>query len=88
MRTTLTLEPDVARLIEEATARERKPIKQIVNEALRRGLSPRGTTRPPGRFRVQPHRTRLQPGIDLESPNKLVDELEDDAVIARMRSPR
>ena len=88
MRTTLTLEPDVARLIEEATARERKPIKQIVNEALRRGLSPRGASRPAGRFRVQPHRARLQPGIDLESPNKLVDELEDDAVIARMRSPR
>jgi hypothetical protein len=88
VRTTLTLEPDVARLIEEAAARQRKPVKQIVNEAIRRGLASRGASRPAKRYRVQPHRTRLQPGVDAESFNKLVDELEDEAVVTKMRSVR
>jgi hypothetical protein len=88
MRTTLTLEPDVARLIEEAAARQRKSIKQVVNEAIRRGLAPRGATRPAKRYRVQPHRTGLQAGVDAESFNKLVDELEDESVVTKMRSAR
>jgi hypothetical protein len=88
MRTTLTLEPDVARLIEEAAARQRKPVKQVVNEALRRGLAPRGAARSAKRYRVHPHRTELRPGVDAESFNKLVDELEDEAVVTKMRSAR
>jgi hypothetical protein len=84
----LTLEPDVARLIEDAAAEQRKPIKQIVNEALRRGLLPRDARRPARRFRVNPHRTRLQPGVDGDSFNQLADELEDDAVAAAMRSTK
>lgn len=85
MRTTLTLEPDVARLIEEEAHRQHKPIKQVVNEALRRGLAPAGA-RPRKRFRVRPHRTALRPGIDAASFNQLVDELEDEAVIDRART--
>lgn len=88
MRTTLTLEPDVARLIEEAAAQQRKPVKQVVNEALRRGLLPNETRRPTGRFRVRPHHTSLQAGFDAESFNQLADELEDEAVTAAMRSKR
>jgi hypothetical protein len=75
MRTTLTLEPDVARLIEEAAHRERKTVKQVVNEALRRGLAPRGR-KPRERYMVRPHKTALMPGIDPGSFNRLADELE------------
>jgi len=39
MRTTLTLDPDVAHLIEEARDKTKRPLKDIVNEALRRGLT-------------------------------------------------
>ena len=39
MRTTLTLDPDVAVLIEEARDKTKRPLKEIVNEALRRGLT-------------------------------------------------
>ena len=39
MRTTLTLDPDVAVLVEEARAKTKRPLKEIVNEALRRGLT-------------------------------------------------
>lgn len=85
MRTTLTLEPDVAKLIEQEAHRQRKPIKQIVNEALRRGLTSPGLSRGRKRFRVHPHPTALRPGIDVASLNQLVDELEDEALVDKMR---
>jgi hypothetical protein len=88
MRTTLTLDPDVARLIEEEAHRQRKPIKQIVNEALRRGLAPRALTRSKRRYTVHPHRTTLRPGIDAGSFNRLADELEDEALLEKMRARR
>lgn len=46
MRTTLTLDDDVARLLERARARRGIPLKQIVNEALREGLARLETPRP------------------------------------------
>lgn len=86
MRTTLTLDPDVAKLIEEEAHRQRKPIKQVVNEALRRGLAPEARARSRKRFRVRPHKTSLRPGIDVGSFNQLVDELEDEALVDKMRA--
>jgi hypothetical protein len=53
VRTALTLEEDVARLIDEEAHRQRKPIKQVVNEALRRGLTARAVDRPRKRYRVR-----------------------------------
>jgi hypothetical protein len=86
VRTTLTLDSDVARMIEQEAHRQQKPIKQIVNEALRRGLAPQGSARARKRFRVIPHKTSLLPGIDRASLNQLVDELEDEAVIDKARA--
>lgn len=88
MRTTLTLEDDVARLIEDEAHRQKKPIKQIVNEALRRGLSTPRSAPKRRRFRVKPHTTALRPGIDSGAFNRLVDELEDEAVVETMRASR
>jgi hypothetical protein len=88
MRTTLTLDPDVARMIEEEAHRQHKPIKQIVNEALRRGLAPQASARTRRRFRVDPHKATLRPGIDAASFNQLVDEFEDEAVIEKLRASR
>jgi hypothetical protein len=88
MRTTLTLDPDVAKLIEQEAHRQRKPVKHIVNEALRRGLAPAATSRSRKRFRVQPHKTQLRPGIDAGSFNRLADELEDEAVLEKVSAGR
>ena len=88
MRTTLTLDPDVARLLEEEAHRQRKPFKQVVNEAIRRGLSPTQGAGKQGRFRVRPHKTTLRPGIDAGALNRLVDELEDEAVVEKLRTGR
>jgi hypothetical protein len=86
MRTTLTLDPDVSRMLEEEAHRQRKPFKQVVNDAIRRGLAPRGGNRAGTRYRVRPHRTTLRPGIDAGALNKLADELEDEAVVEKMRT--
>jgi hypothetical protein len=39
MRTTLTLEKDVAARLEQLVRRRKRPLKAIVNEALRAGLA-------------------------------------------------
>jgi hypothetical protein len=46
MRTTLTLDDDVAAILRREQARTKKPFKQLVNDALRSGLT---TARKPGR---------------------------------------
>ena len=53
MRTTLTLEPDVAHALERLRKSKRLTLKQAVNEALRRGLgSPKKSNAPRKRFRT------------------------------------
>lgn len=88
MRTTLTLDPDVARLLQEEAHRQRRSFKEVVNDAIRRGLAPAPSARNHGRFRVRPHQTTLRAGIDAGALNRLVDELEDDAVVAKLRPRR
>lgn len=84
VRTTLTLDPDVARLLEEEAHRRRLPWKQVVNDAIRRGLAAGRQNRREKRYRVTPHKAKLRAGIDPTSFNKLVDELEDDDRMEKM----
>jgi len=83
----LTLEDDVAELLEAEVHRQRKTMKEVVNEALRRGLGPdmpkSGKT-----FRVRPHKTKFRPGLDHNAFNRLVDELEDEAVLGTVGGER
>lgn len=82
MRTTVTLEPDVNRLVETAMHRERKSFKKIVNDAIRRGLAPERLRKTRTPFRVPVHKARLMPGVDRRSFNRLADELDDQALLA------
>lgn len=79
VRTTLTLDDDVALLLREAADRTRTPVTHIVNAALRAALSPSATERVP--YRETVHHAELAPGLDLTGFNKLADQLEDDAII-------
>jgi len=76
VRTTLSLDRDVAERLRLEMRRTGKGLKESVNEALRRGLALGG--RPPRapRFRVEPHAFGFKPGIDLDRLNQLADELE------------
>lgn len=84
MRTTLTLDPDVARMLQDEAHRLRKPFKQIVNDTLRRGLSAPAGRRGRPRYRVRPHAASLQTGLDAARLNALADELDDQARVARL----
>jgi hypothetical protein len=88
MRTTVTLDADVARLVRDAMHRSRRGFKETLNAAVRNGLKrgPEPTKRVA--FVVKPKPMRLQPGIDPASLNQLADELEADAFCAFSRASR
>ena len=76
MRTTLTLEPDVAQQLRRQIADKRLPLKRIVNDALRAGLSQTSKREKVARFTVEPHSFGFKPGIDRDKLGQLLDELE------------
>jgi len=84
MRTTLTLDSDVAERLASETRRTGKSLKALVNEAIRLGLGLTGRPPTASRFTVEPHAFGLRPGIDPDRLNQLVDELEVDEAAGRL----
>jgi hypothetical protein len=76
MRTTLTLDPDVALRLEREMKRTGLGLKAAVNQALRVGLGMTDKPTEPRPFRVEPHDFGFRPGTDLDRLNQLADELE------------
>lgn len=76
MRTTLTLDRDVADSLKKEMRRSGRGLKATINEALRRGLRVGGRPARAPRFTVEPHAMGIRPGVDLDRLNQLVDELE------------
>jgi hypothetical protein len=84
MRTTVTLDPDLAAKL-RGLARERGvSFNEALNSTLRRGLASCGGS--PRRYRLASRRLGL-PGVDLEHALHLAGELEDAETI-RKASPR
>ena len=80
MKTTLTLDDDVAAALQERAKQLDQPFKQVLNETLRRGLIAKGPTeRTPPPRRAFPG--GLQPAIDPTKLNQLFDELEVEAFL-------
>jgi hypothetical protein len=75
MRTTLSLEPDVAELLKTRIEEQDLSLKFVVNQALRTGLAAMGHQSPTP-FQVEPHAFGMKPGIDPDKLNQLVDDLE------------
>lgn len=79
MRTTLTVDDDLAKELREEARRTGRSFKDVVNDAIRRGLmAGAAPVRHPGKFRVRAKACGFQPGIDLKKLNQLLDELEID----------
>jgi hypothetical protein len=76
VRTTLTLERDVAESVRQEMRRSGRRLKEVVNDGLRIGLGLKAKATPPRRFEVQPHAFGFKPGVDLDRINQIVDELE------------
>jgi predicted transcriptional regulator len=76
MRTTLTLDDDLARRLKQLARREGRPFKEVVNEALRRGLAAQEVAEPAAAYRTDTFRSGFRAGVDPLKLNQLVDELE------------
>jgi len=84
MRTTLTIDDEIAERLQQEVALGKRSLKAIVNEALRRGLGLEEVKK--GRpYRVQAHSSRFLPGVDPGSLNQLADELEAVEFLSRHR---
>ena len=84
MRTTLTLEPEVAAALNADVRRTGRPFKVVVNDALKQGLRLAGRPGKTPRFRVQPLHLGVRPGMDLDRLGQLGDELETDETVAEL----
>lgn len=84
MRTTLTLDPDVAADLKRRARRSGRAFRDVVNEALRIGL--RAQTSPAARrYRLHPVSLGgVAPGIDLDRALRLADALEDEAIARKL----
>ncbi len=85
MRTTLTLDEDLAAALKAAAHRAGRPFKTVVNEALRAGLTAQGRQPRPRRYRLEP--TALGgalPGVDLDRALRLADALEERAIADKL----
>ncbi len=75
MRTTLTLDDDVAAKLVSASRKSGKPFKQVVNAAIRRGLLETQAARQSDEFSVQPQRMgALKAGLTLDKTSAVLEE--------------
>lgn len=76
MRTTLTLDEDVAARLRAESRRSGRSFKETVNEALRLGLSRRRPAVPGPPFRVKARPMSLRAGLSLDCTSALLEEIE------------
>lgn len=76
MRTTLTLDDDVAAKLKAEARRNGKPFKEVVNGLLRSALNTKRM--PPGSkaFKIDARPMGLLPGIDIDNIGQLLEQLE------------
>jgi hypothetical protein len=82
MRTTVTLEKDVERMLRDAMHRSRKSFKETLNAGLRAGLGGELVQRKGKRFVIKARPMGLRAGIDAAGFNKLADDLEVDVFLS------
>jgi predicted transcriptional regulator len=88
MRTTLTLDDDVATKLRQLAHRRRRPFKEVVNAVLRRGLAaPQRGDDGTRSFQVETFRSALRAGVDPMRLNQLADELDAERFVAKSTPP-
>ncbi|HTB66479.1 MAG TPA: hypothetical protein VK727_09635 [Steroidobacteraceae bacterium] len=77
MRTTLTLDDDVAARLQAEARHSGRPFKVVVNEYLRAALSQRKVLKAAPEFRVEPRRLGGPlPGLSYDDVGALLDNVE------------
>lgn len=81
MRTTVTLDPDVAAALEQAAQQRRVSFRQALNDAVRAGLHAPTEVRP---YRLPTRRLALRAGVGLDKALASAAGLEDQEVIRKL----
>jgi hypothetical protein len=81
MRTTVTIEDDLAISLEELRKREGLSFKAALNQVLRIGLELKSAPPRARKYRTRTVALGLKPGIDPMRFNSLVDEIETNAFV-------
>ena len=88
MRTTLTLEDGLAVRLRAAARKRNLSFKEIVNEALRKGLQTIAQPKMAKPFRVRPLSMGVTAGIDYDKINQFLDDEEAEHAISKMKRKR
>ncbi len=91
MPTTLTLDDDLARLLTAAAQQKGQPVTEVAANLLRAALgksapAPTPVSFPAEPYRIHPHHGTFAPGVPLTKMNRLADELDTEAFLARQAS--
>jgi hypothetical protein len=78
VRTTLTLDDDLAEKLKKLSQKRKLPFRRVLNEMLRRGLAGQGPHTGTAPFKVETFSSALRSGIDPLKLNQLIDDLEVD----------
>jgi Arc/MetJ family transcription regulator len=85
MRTTLTLDDQLAKSLQERARQSRQSFKEVVNQALRLGLSAMDQPPPPATYRLKAASMgRPRIGIDIDKALVLANQMEDDALASKL----
>ena len=76
MRTTLSLDDDVAAKLQKETRRRKTSFKAVVNDCLRRGLEAPSEAELAEPFSVEPRPMGLRAGLDLDDVGGLIELLD------------
>lgn len=83
VRTTVTLDPDVAAKLKEETRTRGISFKEALNSSIRRGLE--AGERTPGKpYKVRTAKLGARPGVNLDKALRLAGELEDEEILRKM----
>jgi hypothetical protein len=81
MRTTVTLDDDLAARLKDRAHERGIPFKTAINEAIREGLA---ESRKPRPYRLKA-RSLGEPMVDLTKATQLAGQIEDEQLVGRMR---
>jgi hypothetical protein len=87
VRTTVTLDDDLAAALKRRSRERDIPFKQAINETIRAGLSG-GATAAARPYRMKPRNLEVRPGVDLTKALALAGELEDEDIVRKLEQGR
>jgi hypothetical protein len=82
VRTTITIELDVALLLDQAMNEQKKTLDEVVNASLRQTLAD-GAKPPASRYTLAPRNLGVREGVNLDKASQFGDDLADQELIRK-----